>query len=302
MPYKDPIKNKEYLANRIKDLNQHSVDSITSGNIIDRYKWDMWCKQIKNGTKKNNRPYSDDFTNDIIFEMLIKGCFYCGELATTIDRIDSNLDHTPGNCVGCCFGCNISKGAADPSTFIRKAYYRVREKYMDDITNIWFINKQKPSMWHYKSRAEKKGFMFGLNKEYWSTLIKGNCAYCKRSPDTWFGIDRIIPSEGYVVGNVVSCCFDCNVDKWEDDVKTMVERNERIANRMDAGKLNIEDCIQVILHKGAQKTSIKVYAYGKIYASKREASRALGKGDSYVKNCIFLGIHSNDIFEINVNS
>ena len=230
--------------------------------------------------------------------MLNKGCFYCGEIAITIDRIDSTIDHTPENCVASCWGCNNSKGAADPATFIRKAYYRVRSEYVDYDIDIWSIIAQKPSLWHYKNRAKKKKIPFDLTKEDFDVLIRDACKYCQRSPTTWFGIDRVVPSLGYVLENVVSCCFDCNVDKLEDDIDTMMARNERIANRVDAGELVITSGPKVTLHKGVQKTSKKVCAYGIVYTSKREASRAIGKGHSYVTNCIRDGTHSNDIFVI----
>jgi 5-methylcytosine-specific restriction endonuclease McrA len=278
MPYKDPVKRKEkkkeyYEKNReiIKEEKKQyyeknkenkkeyasksreyrkrcAIESIISGSIIEQYAWDMWCNSIKCFARKN--PYSYEFTNDIMFEMLSKGCFYCGDIATSIDRIDSSLDHTPDNCVASCWGCNNSKGTADSSTFIRKAYYRAREEYYDGDTSIWFINKQKPRMYMYKHKAEKKGVPFDLTKEDFDILIIGNCKYCKRSPTTWFGVDRVIPSLGYVIDNVVSCCFDCNLDKLEDDVDTVVSRNERIAARVDAGDLVIKECEKVILHTG----------------------------------------------------
>ena len=229
---------------------------------------------------------------------MAQGCFYCGNIATTIDRIDSTLDHTPDNCVGCCYPCNTSKGAADPATFIRKAYYRARGKYVDDITHIWSINAMIPSMYGYKTSALKKGVSFNLVKKDFNDLINGDCKYCKRSPTTWFGIDRVIPSQGYVIDNIVTCCFDCNIDKHEVDVETTMKRNTRIADRVDTGELVIKVCPQMILHQGTQKASKKVCAYGKVYASKSDASRALGKSDSYVAKCIKKGIHSDDIFEI----
>jgi hypothetical protein len=118
MPYKeryerDKEKYKEYYEqNKTKklelatkyydDRKQHAYDSISSGEIIDRHKWDMWCDTIKRYAK--NHPYSDDFTNDIMFSMLILGCWYCGDAATAIDRIYSKLYHTPDNCVGSCHG------------------------------------------------------------------------------------------------------------------------------------------------------------------------------------------------------
>ncbi len=235
---------KEYHA----DINQHVYDSIIIGEITERCKWDLWCNVIKRNAKKNKHPYSGNFTNDVMFEMMIKGCFYCGELSKTIDRIDSRLDHTPDNCVGCCKGCNISKGVADPATFIRKAYYRAREKYYDDDIDIWFVHKNKPTISGYKTRAKKQGVAFDLSEEVFDVLIIGNCKYCKRSPTTWFGIDRVIPSQGYVLENVVTCCWDCNVDKLDDGVNIMISRNERISGRVEAGYLVIQECEKMILH------------------------------------------------------
>ena len=295
---KNKEQNNKYYAKRREDLKQHAYDSMTVGEIIDICKWDMWCNNIKNWVKNTKHPYCSELTNNIIFDMMKLGCYYCGQLATTIDRVDSTLAHTLDNCVGCCVGCNKSKGTADQSTFIRKAYYRARGKYYDDDVDIWFVNKTKPSMCHYKIRAKKQGVKFDLLKEYFDMLTKRDCAYCGRSPTTWFGIDRTVPSEGYVIDNVVTCCFDCNLDKLDDAVKTMIERNERIASRVDAGKLIVSACDKAILHKGTQKTSKKVYAYGRVYANKQDASRALGKDDSHVCKCIKQGRQSDDIFEI----
>jgi 5-methylcytosine-specific restriction endonuclease McrA len=295
---RDRVKKKASDIKRLEDLRKNAIDSISIGGIIDLHNWDLWCNIIKRCAEQKKYPYSDDFTNDIIFEMMILGCFYCGQLATTIDRVDSTLDHTRDNCVGCCHGCNVSKGASDSATFIRKAYYRTRGKYIDNNTNIWFDKKQKPIMWKYTKSAEKKGVPFELTKKEFDVLIKGECEYCKRRPTSWFGIDREIPHLGYVLGNVVPCCFDCNNDKHVDDILMVNARNERIADRVDTGELVIDDCPQVILHQGTQKTSKKVCAYGKVYSSKSKASRTLGKNDNYVCQCIRTDRYSDDIFEI----
>ena len=275
---------------------QHAVDSITSGEIINQHMWNLWCNRIRSSAKKY--PYSEDFTNDIIFIMMTNGCFYCGDIATTIDRIDSKLNHTIDNCIASCHGCNISKGTADSSTFIRKAYYRSRREYVDDNVDIWSTNETKPTMAQYKYKAKKKGVSFNLSKKDLNILIKNDCEYCHRTPVTWFGIDRMSPSLGYVLGNVVSCCFDCNLDKLDDYIDTMSARNERITNRLLAGELIITDRKQTILHRGIQKSSKKVCAYGNMYVSKAKASRALGNNDNYVGNCIRNKRYLDDIFEI----
>jgi len=247
---KNKKRTKETNEKRNKDRKQHVIDSISVGEVIDQNKWDMWCDKIRNGAAKH--PYSDDFTNDIIFKMMLQKCFYCGNIATGIDRIDSKLNHTPNNCVACCQECNKSKGTADPSTFIKKAYYRIHKEYIDDDIDIWFINKQKPRLDMYKRSATKKKVTFDLSKEDFDVLIKGNCTYCGRSPITWFGIDRVVPLLGYIPDNTVSCCFDCNVDKFEDDVEITRVRNKRIVDRVISGELVIKKCEKVLLHKNHQ--------------------------------------------------
>jgi len=268
MVYKDPDYQANYRAKYNEHRQQNAYDSIVIGKIIDQKKWDAYCNKLKNHAPKH--PYSNNFTNEIMFEMMVQGCFYCDDIATTIDRIDSKLDHTPENCVGSCWGCNNSKGSADPDTFIRKAYYRARRTYYDDDTDIWFEYKTKP----YTSSYNKKKVPFELTEDEWEKLVVGKCAYCHRSPITWFGVDRIDPSRGYISDNIVSSCFDCNLDKLEDDVDTMRARNERIAQRMDDGELVIGGHEKVILHKGTHPSSKIVCARGKVYESISVATRA----------------------------
>jgi 5-methylcytosine-specific restriction endonuclease McrA len=295
-------KNQDKINKRAKeyrdDKTRNAYDSITSKTIIDRQKWDQWCDQIKTVAAIKKHPYSTDFTNDVIFDLMTHGCYYCGDIATTIDRLDSILDHIPENCVGCCGPCNNSKGTADPSTFIRKSYYKARGEYIDNVTDIWFKNKMKPSLFEYKNRANKKKVSFELSKEKFEEMIVDTCVYCHRKPITWFGIDRVVPESGYVVDNVVTCCFDCNLDKHTRDADTTMMRNERIATRVDDGVLIIKERPRVILHKGTQKSAKKVCVYCKVYSNQKDASRAIKKNDNYVSNCIRLGRYSNDMFTI----
>ena len=286
-------KNPEYYKNHCANLKQHAYNYIESGKIIDTRKWDHWCYKIKSSAKTNNHPYSNNFTNDIMFEMMIKGCFYCGDIAMTIDRIDSKLGHIPENCVGSCNDCNISKGASDPSTFVKKAYYRARGEYYDDDTDIWYVHKNKPYMSSYK----RKKVPFDLTKNNWEKLIKGDCEYCHRSPITWFGVDRIVPSRGYIDGNVISCCWDCNNDKFKSDVEMMRARNERIARRVDNGEFVIGEHQKVILHRGT-RLSTAVCVHGKVYENMAMASDAYGMSKSYVSQSILSDRYPDDIFVI----
>jgi uncharacterized protein YnzC (UPF0291/DUF896 family) len=49
---------KEYFKKYREDLKKHATESVTTGTIIDKHKWDLWCTKIKCCAKKN--PYSDD--------------------------------------------------------------------------------------------------------------------------------------------------------------------------------------------------------------------------------------------------
>jgi len=77
----------------------------------------------------------------------------------------------------------------------------------------------------YKYQARKRGRPFELSRDDLLSLFNGNCYYCGDPPHTvWHsrynngdfvynGIDRLDSSLGYIHGNVVSCCKDCNFQK-----------------------------------------------------------------------------------------
>jgi 5-methylcytosine-specific restriction endonuclease McrA len=275
------------------------------GTILDMKKWNQWCNNtIKNSGKQSSKLYSEDFTNDIVFEKLIQGCFYCGDFATTIDRLDSSIKaHTVDNCVGCCYACNTSKGASDPITFLLKAYYYAYGDYFNDNVDIWYVHKTKPRFLWYKNSAEKKQVSFELSRENFNVLTTDKCYYCERNPINWFGIDRIKPSEGYVMGNVVTCCFDCNLDKHINSVEETARRNKKIAERLKNDHFDLKEFTNKVskskIHKGISLNSKKVCAYGRVYENRAEASRDLGKAyTSYVSICIRDCIHLDDIFDI----
>lgn len=264
MPYKNPEKRKEndakrYLENKeeIKARNTKwreeneeeqsakqnayvtniiylAISMLGTGVVCDKQMWHKFCQRKRFNAKQKNKPFSDDFDDDIFFEKMKGGCVYCGDQAYTIDRLDSDLGHTPSNCVGCCWPCNFSKGDGDPKLYVRKAYYRVHGGYFDEIEDIWSDNKTMPRFDKAKLRSQKQQRPFTLTREQWGGLIIGKCAYCNRSkPDNrWFGVDRVNPDDGYTLENTVSCCRCCNVDKMKFSAEDTKIRNERIANRL----------------------------------------------------------------------
>ena len=77
----------------------------------------------------------------------------------------------------------------------------------------------------YKHKAKKRGIEWNLSQDQVFKLIDRNCHYCGIEPSNtstihkqskkakYSGIDRINNNIGYVEGNVVPCCAQCNYAK-----------------------------------------------------------------------------------------
>lgn len=159
-----------------------------------------------------------------------QGCFYCGGMAMTLDCLDSFKEHTLDNCVGCCADCNKSKGALDPKTYILQSVFRRTFIYYEN-EDIWHDYKTKPNFWSYKHNSEKQKRMFYIEKDKFSELITMACHYCKRVPVLYFGIDKLVPDDGYVTSNVVTACYSCNHAKWDQNLEDFTVRDMKITYR-----------------------------------------------------------------------
>ena len=77
-------------------------------------------------------------------------------------------------------------------------------------------------IWQYRANAKKRGLSFDLGEAEIKHIFESDCFYCGRPPSTtvtrkghwseftYNGIDRIDNNLGYVVGNVLPCCMECN--------------------------------------------------------------------------------------------
>lgn len=298
MPYKDPEKYKAYQEEYHANIICLGLAMILAGVINDPKIWHCYCNRKRRKAKQSKKPFSDDFTDEIFFEKMKYGCIYCGVLADTIDRLDSSIDHTPDNCVGCCQPCNFSKSNSDPNSFIRRAYYRAREEYFDDIKDIWSDNETKPNINKSKSKSKKQQRPFTLTQDEWDALIIANCTYCHRyrPENKWNGVDRVISADGYTPDNTVPCCHDCNVDKGELSVEDMKKRNDQIATRIRNGELLLFVCESSLRIKKYNEK--KVCVNGKVYPSYANASKMLEKAHKYISNCLHDKRYPDNIFEI----
>ncbi len=89
----------------------------------------------------------------------------------------------------------------------------------------------------YENQALFKRFiLFEIEVEEFVRLTQINCHYCGVEPLQEFhgyiynGIDRIDNSEGYIEGNVVSCCGHCNTMKGELPKTDFIEHCKHITN------------------------------------------------------------------------
>jgi hypothetical protein len=98
-------------------------------------------------------------------------------------------------------------------------------------------------MYGYKRKAEKSNKSFDLTREQFAELIKKNCYYCGSIPSNYAsvgrsrskgerflysGIDRIDNNIGYIVENVVSCCWMCNRMKGGSEVVDFLNHVNKI--------------------------------------------------------------------------
>ena len=97
---------------------------------------------------------------------------------------------------------------------------------------------------NYKRHAKRRGLEYNLTEKQFKKITKENCFYCGAKPNNisdrkmnngeyiFNGIDRLNNNKGYIIDNVVPCCFICNRAK---DTHTLQEFKEwvcRIYNKM----------------------------------------------------------------------
>lgn len=227
----------QQVSERYDQIKESILLSLTTKKMHDIICWKLWFR------KKINDSYKPcSVSPEAAFDLMIQDCFYCGDFATTLDRLDSTLEHTSENCVGCCVYCNLSKGATDPMSFILRAIYRrTFEYYEDDV--IWNDNIRMPQFSMYKKSAQNKKISFDLTEEQFKELCTSQCWYCKRQPLV-VGIDKIWPDDGYVMDNCVPCCNSCNRDKFNASLEEFTLRDERIMARYLSGYFDGLPCVK----------------------------------------------------------
>lgn len=103
----------------------------------------------------------------------------------------------------------------------------------------------------YKESARVRNLEFAILRDRLESLITDNCFYCSSEPsskrlvqtksgDEYFlynGIDRIDSSLGYIEGNVVTCCQDCNYGKRTMSQEDFIAWARRVVEVADSRAL-----------------------------------------------------------------
>lgn len=99
------------------------------------------------------------------------------------------------------------------------------------------------SIYAYRRNARKRGLEFTLTDEQAISVMAQDCHYCGIPPSNfrkvkdaagtfaYNGLDRVDNAMGYADGNVVPCCWRCNLGKGDGSALEYVERCRRVAER-----------------------------------------------------------------------
>lgn len=90
----------------------------------------------------------------------------------------------------------------------------------------------------YKHDASRRQLVFELTFAEFCVLWQHPCYYCGSDIDT-IGLDRIDNTQGYTLGNVVSCCTTCNRMKTNLTIEVFLTQCKRIRDNHDLINIDV---------------------------------------------------------------
>lgn len=102
---------------------------------------------------------------------------------------------------------------------------------------------------NYKFNAKNRDLAFELSKEEFKRIINLDCFYCGDSPSgiksvkgcvgtmIYNGIDRLDSDVGYIEGNVVPCCKQCNIAKNDTPYKKFKNWILRVSDHLGSKEI-----------------------------------------------------------------
>lgn len=179
-----------------------------------------------------------------------------------IDRIDSNKNYAPENCVSCCEQCNQMKN--DLTTVVFIEHVKRIQNYQLNPVNKRSVPSSKHSAttlsYRYRCHcyAARKRNGSPLDRNVWERLSLSSCHYCGEfdlsygrenehrvdsSPEDYLvkmtGIDRVDSAREYTEDNVVSCCRQCNRMKLDYDASQYLLHVNAILNHLNNANISL---------------------------------------------------------------
>lgn len=224
-------------------------------------KFGKWTVLEQSTTDKNNKrrfPCKCDCgrTAEVVAGNLVAGvsrsCGFCarknGSYQQLTDQqkmeiVNRYLSNESSKSLGDEF--NISSGTV--LNFVKRAGHTVRSIAQH---NALMVTRRTPGLAaknakfkYYKAQAKFRGYPFELNKGQFIEATSQNCHYCNGQPSNeakaasgsylYNGLDRIDPSKGYTVTNIVPCCIICNraksdmtINQFDDWIDRLIKQRK----------------------------------------------------------------------------
>ncbi len=111
-----------------------------------------------------------------------------------------------------------------------------------------FLKTSSRRLKEYRENAAKRGLEWALTSEQFFSIISKPCHYCgclpvraryyirgraRLSKERFNGIDRVNPLIGYVKGNCVPCCAQCNYAKQSLSLREFIAKLRQILKHWD---------------------------------------------------------------------
>jgi hypothetical protein len=199
---------------------------------------EMRLKKCKQYAIKNNLDFELQTTYTDITKQT---CFYCGEMDRNgfngVDRVDNDIGYTHENSVPCCRDCNYMKGNVSVDVFNNRIEHILKtQKKIEggEYHPECFPDHLQINYGIYKHGAIIRNYPFELTEQEFDQIVKQNCYICNKpcSKKHCNGIDRINNEMGYFMGNVASCCKECNFMKRTMTLVEMYSKMLAIYNTM----------------------------------------------------------------------
>jgi hypothetical protein len=222
----------------------------------------------------SDRDINFELSDENAKELMKKVCFYCKDINehgdkyfNGIDRLNNDIGYTDDNCVTCCKMCNMSKWSATLEEFIGRVYHIIsyfgligeKHYYPEVFKNYYGRVYVRNKFNNYMRRSNKKqlknsNFVFAVTREEFTIITSMDCYMCgKQSNESHNnGIDRINNKLGYISGNIMPCCGNCNYIKNEYDIYKLLVKFCQIYHKRlltDDEKDQICDKIKIHLDK-----------------------------------------------------